>query len=149
VDFQRRAELAFHRHDERVHGQLARFPVRDHAEAILEQRLQSKHVLLRSRQHPFLIEVGIGRFRNDVEAIGVHPVGSADHLKGLEIEGVADEIACGLVRAVQPSAWAGTDRGARLARFIRANGCDLELRLGTVALDDLGEDGRHQQRKNE
>jgi hypothetical protein len=70
-------------------------------------------------------------------------------LKGLEIEGIADEIACGLVRTVQPSAWAGTDRGARLACFIRANRRDLELRLGSVALDDLRIQKRNRERKNE
>ena len=84
-------------------------PMRHHLESIFEQRLQPKHVLLRSRQHPFLIEVGVGRLRDDVEAIGVHPVRSADHLIGLQIEGVADEVARRLVRAVEPPAGPGTD----------------------------------------
>ena len=131
-----------------VHRQLSCLPVRDHPEAIFEQRLQPQREL-RIGHHPLFVDIRVRGLRLDVEAIRVHPVGSADELIRLNVERVSDQIANRLVGADHPPARPRPERGALLTRLVRPDCGHLELRLRTIALDDLRGKARDQERKNE
>ena len=74
-----------------------------HLKTFFQQRLKPQHEL-GLRHHALRIEVRVCSLRDDVKAIRVYPVGPADHLIRLKVEGIADEVSQCLVGAGQPAA---------------------------------------------
>src|SRR5947207_3208056 len=104
--------------DERIDRHVARFPMNDELEAVCEQRLDHRGVLLGLRIAFHLCD--------DVPTVFIDPIGPAGDLETLNAPGVADDVPQRVVSESDATTRARADRGVVAARVVALNRGDFE-----------------------